>query len=168
MLARVDDTPLWAILLIGLGSGALGAFMTTWYRAQHERKEAERERKTQACADFLTAQQALMAATRDTLDHLTTHSYTRLPSDRLAPTVAAGDVLLGAHLRLVLLFGPDSEICRTTEEVVRHGTEINHGLREMPPNFTRAHSNLIAAGDLLDDAFMAKAHAALSARWRRA
>jgi hypothetical protein len=59
----VEDTrPLWELVLVGLLSGAAGAFLTTLMRIGHEQSEALRARMFAAADDFATGlMQALMA-----------------------------------------------------------------------------------------------------------
>jgi hypothetical protein len=166
----MDNAPLWAVLLIGLGSGALGAFATTWYRARHERHEADRDRRTQACYDFLRATDAAMGATRDILDWLTKNRVAHVPEETLAPTIATGDALVAARARIVLLFGPDAAISATTEAMCRAHIDVRRALQATPPGFGTAYDNMTRMGDLLDDEFLATAYHGMigqRGRWSR-
>jgi hypothetical protein len=154
----VDETPLWAILLIGLGSGALGAFATAWYGARHERTETDRERKLEACYDFVRVTQDSMGTTRDALHWLRANSVVQMDEQLLARTVTAGEALLGAYQRIALLFGPTSKIGKVAETIVDTVTNILTAFRATLPDGDAAYEAMVAMGNLLDDEFVVLAH----------
>ena len=59
MAADGATVPLWLALLTSVGSGALGAFATTWLTGRTDREERWRERLIAAAEDF---QKPLLAA----------------------------------------------------------------------------------------------------------
>jgi hypothetical protein len=132
----VDGDPLWVTLLVGLGAGVVGSFLSTTLRIRHER-EADLRQRMLDCADSfcaiagdaidgvrdIRAQRAMAARGRSFWANVVAApAPPEVPEPELS-TARATDAfgrLVDAEPRLRLLFGPRSDTARDARALWKH------------------------------------------------
>jgi hypothetical protein len=125
--------PVWAAIVIGLGSGVVGTVLSTVLRISYERETELRQRGIQAADDFAVQGARIFAA----VDEAITARDDSTPNEEAAMD-AARAVLRETEARVVrlqLLFGPDSPAAETAAGVVSCLFAAIGELREWPPDW---------------------------------
>lgn len=134
-----------ATIIVGLGSGSLGAQLSAWYKARTDRQERFRDRLLDAAERFSgTASEALVAL-RDASRTMNSGRPEEIePAERRA--WAKRDELLHASARINLLYGPRSEVASlatsVTHELAVGGIHLRSDLSMTDQAITNTTGNL--------------------------
>jgi hypothetical protein len=103
-------------IIVGLGSGSLGAQLSAWYKARTDRQERFRDRLLDAAEGFSSAASEALVALRDA-----SAAMNRGRPEEIEPAEQRAwvkrDELLHNSARINLLYGPRSEIASLATSV---------------------------------------------------
>jgi hypothetical protein len=120
MLAADNTTSLTGLILVAVVSGALGAFLSTFWQTRHERKERMRERLIVVVHDLATGvTQAMMPLPNLFDSDVADEQQQQFMAHAAATEVRRGTDEAMAQLPLVeLLFGVGSSTTKAARETV--------------------------------------------------
>lgn len=143
--------PVWAAVVVGLGSGLISSIVSTLLTISHERAAEFRSRMLQAAEDFLRRAEAVRRLARRPRD-----TAVGAPLDAL---LDGWDDLVSAVVLVELLFGRDSEAAhwareasnelKDVEEEIRSALEASSDLTA-PISEQRIKDHMLAAGQAMD------------------
>jgi hypothetical protein len=141
-------TPTWAVVLVGLGSGLVGSFVTTLVRISHERGAELRSHMLNAADLFSTGTIEALFKARSATGPLLENEDVQLiePSGSFRPDIqtvlddvsSAVDEVLARRARVNLLFGDQAPAGKAASSVVSSLRNIMSALEDWP-NSIREH-----------------------------
>lgn len=141
----------WVVLLVGLLGGAVGAAVTTWWRARHERIERQRERMIEAAAEFLEAANAYMARANAAIKELLGQYIISAAADPVVQDARhAGNAAIERLHVVWLVFGPTSNAGAAASIMMESYARVQHQLEASPPDAVKADEELQTASTQLE------------------
>lgn len=143
--------PVWAAVVVGLGSGLISSIVSTLLTMSHDRAAEFRSRMLQAAEDFLRRAEAVRQAAR--------RPRGTAAGEPLDALLDAWDDMVSAVVLVELLYGRDSEAAHWAREASNELKDVEEELRsalEAPSDLTARISgqqikdHMLAAGQAMD------------------
>jgi hypothetical protein len=143
--------PVWAAVVVGLGSGLVSSIVSTVLTISHERAAEFRSRMLLAAEDFLRRAEVVRRLAR--------RPHDTAAGGPLGALLDAWDDLVSAVVLVELLFGRDSEAAHWAREASNELKDVEEELRsalEVPSDLTapmseqQINDHMLAAGQAMD------------------